>query len=189
MTVANNQSVSVLSREEIRALIEPAEARTKRYARVLAVWFLISGAAIAALVSGLGAYHDGGLTSETLAMGIMIFLFFGVLAALAARALVLRDLRWVPELVRDGKPIAGTLASDRVIANGVHQLVVLWNEGGNEVGAHFDVDQLRDAGKERHVTIVSSGRRQVGVVLNGQLYMAIRNTPRFQRWKGQQPAK
>jgi hypothetical protein len=79
------------------------------------------------------------------------------------------------------------VASHRVIANGIHQLVVLWKEGEEAVGAHFDVDQLRDAGKDRHVAIVSSGHRQVGVVLNGQLYIAIRNTPRFLRWKAQQP--
>jgi len=189
MTVTNRESGSALSQDEVRALIEPTEVRTKRYARVLALWFLISGAAIAALVSGLGAYQDKSLRSETVAMGIMIFLFFGVAAALAARALVLRDLRWIPELVRDGKTIAGKLASHRVVANGMHQLVVLWKEGDEEVGAHFDVDQLRDVGADRNVTIISSGRRQVGVVLNDQMYIAIRNTPRFLRWKAQQSAK
>jgi hypothetical protein len=189
MTLTNQESGSALSRGEIGALVAPLEARTRRYARVLALWFLVSGAAVAALVVGLGAYHDKSLESDTLAMGIMLFGFFGVLAALSARYLVLRDLRWLPELVHDGRTLPGLLASHRVIANGIHQLVVLWKEGDEEVGAHFDVDQLRDAGKDRHVTIVSSGQRQVGVVLNGQLYVAVRNTARFLRWKAQQPLK
>lgn len=189
MMVSKQPLESALSPDAIRELVAPMQFRTRRYARVLVLWALGTGGAMAAIVSGLMAYHDNAVTAESVGIGILIFGMFGVLVALAARYFVLQDLRWIPELVRDGKAIPGKVASHRVVANGIHQLVVLWKEGDDQVGAHFDVDQLRDADDVRDVTVVSSGRRQVGVVLNGQLYLALRNNPRFLRWKAQHDSK
>ena len=189
MNVSSQTPGSALSKDQIRELVAPMEQRTRRYARRLAFLFLLSGALIAALVTLLAIHADNAVTTENIAPGVIVFLFFGVLAGVCARALVLSDLRWLPELIGKGRTLAGTIMSHRVVANGIHQIVVVWQEGDDEVGAHLDIDQLRDADKERHVTIVTSGRRQVGVVLNAQLYIALRNSPRFLRWKTQRAAK
>src|SRR3569623_1279211 len=133
--VSSQTPGSALSKDQIRELVAPMEQRTRRYARRLAFLFLLSGALIAALVTLLAILADNAVTTENIAPGGIVFLFFGGLAGVCARALVLSDLRWLPELIGKGRTLAGTIMSHRVVAKGIHKIVVVCQEGDDEVGA------------------------------------------------------
>ncbi len=169
---------------DLRRLLNALEARARRFARNLAIGMSLPGIGITILFAII-SYGDTPTPAFDLRARIsslvMLLIFGSVLPALGSRWVVLKDLRWLPDLISRGTVYRGRLVWQdlRSFRGGASYLSVRWQTDTGEHAAHLDVPALED-NVNVNVFIVSDGGRRVGVVLNGKLLGAKRRIEIFQ---------
>jgi hypothetical protein len=164
------------SEADIRALIEPMNARVARSSRTLARFFLGVGIGCGLLVAWTELSSPPVDVGEMIAMAILVSVLLGGLPALAVRYLIRRDMRVAPKLVREGERLPARITSHtRNPMGGMHHIIVEWNVDGRELGARFDIDSLENKISGEISIIARPHSRTVGVILNDRLYLGVRN--------------
>lgn len=166
------------TKEEIRRLLEPMIRKTRRFALQVSIpWFVIVSivGVVFSLAPSLNPMDD---TTTAVSTMLFMILFIGMLPTLVIRQLILRDIKTVPLLIRNGTIYrARVVARDfRSFRGGASHLVVSWLEGDREQRAHFDVDKLEDEIRPGVIVVTRPRARSAAVVVNDKLFVA--NRPR-----------
>ena len=177
----NETSTVLPTKDELSNLIAPMVVKTKRFARNLSLW-LVSPGAVMALFMLFAKLDDPNFddwdASTRIVMACVMLFYCGVLPALAARWLVMRDLKRVRSLVRDGDiyPARVVRRVLRSLVGGASHLEVSWHDSQREQLAYFDVDarQLEDQIAPGTCIVAKRRRRQVLAYINGKLFVARR---------------
>lgn len=180
---------ALMSKDEIAKLVAPMRSRARKGAR-----FFVWGSLLTALCGNAFVmwmmYGDPNMgRGEMIGMFVIVLLFIGVLPALVGRRFVLGDVDQVPHLLEVGSTFPGKLTRYARIAGGtMRHAVVEWDEDGISSGAHFDITEPDAGPVSRNVTVIANlAQSNVAVVLHDRLYVGVRNSTLYRRWKTQQP--
>lgn len=171
MTIALAEEPLPRSDATVEQLAAPMVRRSAKLTRGVALFFLVTVAAISAVIAVLGltdAHRTADSVREDLTTAVVIFAFVGVLPALAVRYLFGRDGKIAPDLVRHGVARYGHVVKhQRLGYGGMHFLKIRWQEDGRENFGSFDVEKL-DGSPEGVTVLATPGSRAIGAVIGDQ---------------------
>lgn len=171
------------TRNDLSKAVDASIVATKRFARTLSRGFLGFGIVAAIMIFVAATRHssnsdlDSDLdTSTNVGIACVVLFFMGMLPALAARWLVMRDVGPVRWLVRDGEiyPARVVRRDLRSFRGGASHIVVAWHDSQREHRAHFDVDRLEDTIAPGTAVVVKGKRGPAVAYINGKLFVARR---------------
>ncbi len=173
LMMANEELPILPTRHQLFKLGDATVAEAKRFARNVAIALAIPGA-ITAIFVLLAKSRDLDDNSTRLGMACVVLFFGGVLPALAARLLVMRDVDAVPALVLEGDiyPARVVRRDMRSFVGGTSHIVISWHDSQIEHTAHFDARRLEDTLEPGTAVVTRGSRGPVGVVVNGKLFLA-----------------
>lgn len=123
----------------VKRLTADAAKRTKRMAAILGLVFLILGSVVAGIMVIL-QLSDPGPWGDMAVMIPAMFFFVGILPAFAIRRILMRDVRALVRVAREGRVFQPIAAGDRLdLYGGMSSLSLVWKEDGKEVLAQLDV--------------------------------------------------
>jgi len=174
--MTNDETVALPVRDDLFKLVDAMVIETRRFARNLAIWLAVPGIGTAIFVLAARS-NDLDDRSTRIGMACVVLVFAGLLPALAARWLVMRDIQPLRALLRDGDIHPARIARRdlRSFRGGASHLVVAWDGLDREHRAHFDVRRLEDRIAPGTAVVVKGKRGPVGVVINSKLFMARRS--------------
>jgi len=190
-TRTHSADTGLMSKDEIAKLVTPMRTRVEKNARFLVWSFLITALFGNAFVMWMMYRDPSSGRGEMIGIFVIVLLFMGVLPALVGRRFMLGDVEQVPHLLEVGSRFPGKLTRYARIAGGtMRHAVVEWDEDGIASGAHFDMDDPGDSQVSRDVIVIANlAQSNVAVVLGNRLYVGVRNSTLYRRWKTTQAAK
>ncbi|MEP6864767.1 MAG: hypothetical protein ABJE66_29375 [Deltaproteobacteria bacterium] len=111
---------------------------------------------------------------------VAVFLGVGFWLVLALRMLLMRDVRQIERLIKQGVPHRGSITARSFVPEsplgGASNMTVAWEEKGRTIHARMnDRTDVIKGPVERNVVVLTHGRKRwVGVVVGDKLLLALR---------------